>query len=539
MAINLRGMPAPRRELVARGQLGELFFQIRDPVAIVSVDWTLEQLNPGGERLLGYSSDLLAGQPLSNLFADPLECRRCIREMTESLPPGAAGASVAVMARMRSRAGREFPARIKAFRVRGDAIEKMAVLVQEEPVGDLGDGDRALIRQVDQMAETARSIVGEVELGQVCQAFADLTKELVGADFSAVILGHAGAGGQFEFTNFAYNAPRHLFPERLPTAVGLLGLAIETGSVARLDDIRGHPAGVGIPVKHPPIAALLAVPLIHQGIVIGQLVAANRVGRPSFSQLDESIARHLGTLVVAGVEGARLQSALAQLESAKSDFLRLASHELRGPLTVLGGYCSMLADGSLGVELPGGLGRLLVTQVRQMEALVDQMLETTRLEDGRLQLKTEELHLEDLVAAVVEDFRARVGPAREIRLSTPGRSVTVVGDQFRLRAILSILIDNALKYSPGGEPVCCTLAAGDRRAVVQVADQGVGIEAADLPRLFQRFSRVSNHRTRDIPGTGLGLYLARHLARLHGGEVELVSRPGEGSSFTLRLPLAP
>ncbi|HEY8802688.1 MAG TPA: sensor histidine kinase, partial [Candidatus Dormibacteraeota bacterium] len=133
----------------------------------------------------------------------------------------------------------------------------------------------------------------------------------------------------------------------------------------------------------------------------------------------------------------------------------------------------------------------------------------------------------------------QVDETREITVKSPDRPVHVRVDAERVKTIVANLISNAIKYSPGGGPVRCELSGRSGIARVSVTDTGVGIAKEDLPILFTRFGRVSTPQTDHLPGTGLGLYLGRHLARLHGGEITVDSAPGRGSTFTLHLPLAP
>jgi signal transduction histidine kinase len=113
-----------------------------------------------------------------------------------------------------------------------------------------------------------------------------------------------------------------------------------------------------------------------------------------------------------------------------------------------------------------------------------------------------------------------------------------MADRNRLNTILVNLLDNALKYSPDGGSVQCVLDRQDGIASVAIADEGLGISPEDLPRLFSRFGRIVTPDNSHIPGTGLGLYLARELARMHGGDIVVASEPGRGSVFTLKMPVA-
>jgi len=230
---------------------------------------------------------------------------------------------------------------------------------------------------------------------------------------------------------------------------------------------------------------------------------------------------------------------MAALDHAKSEFLRLASHELRGPLAVVRGYVSMLADGSLG-RMPPGSDRILdvmAGKVGEINLLIDQMLETARLEDSRLQLALESTDLRRLVQTAGATMKLLAGPLHPLRVQLPSQAVPVMIDGPRVMTILTNLIDNAIKYSPDGGEVRVRLAVGADVARIEVIDKGLGIDPADLPRLFTRFGRLVTRDNSHIPGTGLGLYLARELARMHGGDITVKSAVGSGSTFTLELPL--
>ena len=229
---------------------------------------------------------------------------------------------------------------------------------------------------------------------------------------------------------------------------------------------------------------------------------------------------------------------LAGLEKAKSEFLRLASHELRGPAAMLGGYLSLIEDESLG-PIPQRL-RLVLPMLKakaaQINLLANEMVEAARLEDGRLQLKRKRLDLRQVVQKNLRSAQTAATPRHRVRLDDRvGRELWVLCDVMRLEIIIGNLLDNAIKYSPRGGDVIAQLSTAGGVALLSVRDQGIGIAASDMGRLFLRFSRLG--QLAEVAGTGLGLYLARELARLHGGDISALSKPGEGSEFTLSLPL--
>jgi signal transduction histidine kinase len=231
---------------------------------------------------------------------------------------------------------------------------------------------------------------------------------------------------------------------------------------------------------------------------------------------------------------------MATLERVKSQFLNVASHELRGPLGVVSGYVSMVRDGSFGDLTAVDMRRVapvLDQKVAEMNTLVNEMLDTARLEESRLTLQLAPVDLGELVQRAVEAVTPLASRRHEILFSRPRRPVLVIADPVRANIIVTNLLQNAVKYSPRGGVVQCFVTEDDGFGLLSVWDQGLGIAEEDLPRLFSRFGRLVTRENSHIAGTGLGLYLARELARLHGGDITVRSAAGSGSCFTLTLPV--
>ncbi|GAC1655131.1 MAG: hypothetical protein NVS9B1_07580 [Candidatus Dormibacteraceae bacterium] len=302
-----------------------------------------------------------------------------------------------------------------------------------------------------------------------------------------------------------------------------------------------------------PSAVAFAWAPVRVGGQLYGVVTANSESAPfewSSLRMLEGIA-DLSGLAIGNAERLRLElertaelrahaDRMAELEKVKSDFLKVASHELRGPLGVLKGYVSMLADGSLTQDNPASPRVLEIVgeKLQEVSTLVEQMLETARLEDSRLHLKLAVVDLQQILAQAAERTQDRVTDGHRLRLANGAGAVPVRVDGDRMVTIVANLIDNALKYSPDGGDVSCSVTQSEGRALLNVTDAGVGIDAADLPRLFTRFGRIVTAENSHIQGTGLGLYLARELARMHGGDITVESAPGRGSRFTLSLPAA-
>jgi signal transduction histidine kinase len=295
----------------------------------------------------------------------------------------------------------------------------------------------------------------------------------------------------------------------------------------------------GIEAPRPVRGAAIVTPLqLTEGIGFLGVTAGpftSLFGSDEVNQLQD-----YSSSVTAGLERARVTERLAAIEKNKTQFLNLASHELRGPLTVVRGYVSMLEGGLLGTLNERGRRAVPVisAKVLEMNALIEQMIEAAQLEDGALMLRPETTDLRNVVSAAVDAARPLVEDKYQILVKCPERPVRVRVDGERIKTIVSNLVANAIKYSPTGGPVEIELISRGGIARVSVRDRGVGIAKDDLPILFTRFGRVSTPETDHVPGTGLGLYLGRQLARLHGGEITVDSDPGRGSTFTLHLPVS-
>jgi signal transduction histidine kinase len=242
--------------------------------------------------------------------------------------------------------------------------------------------------------------------------------------------------------------------------------------------------------------------------------------------------------VTAGLERARVTERMAALEKSKSQFLNLASHELRGPMTVIRGYVSMMESGILGQLNERGrkAAAVMDAKVSEMSALIEQMIESARMEEGGLIADMRVSDLREIARKAVESARPLADKRHELTLKVPRRPVEVRVDTERSQTIITNLISNGLKYSPAGGAVQCEVSAARGEAVVTVKDEGIGIAPQHISALFTRFGRVITPETQHLPGTGLGLYLSRQLARLQGGDITVESKHGRGSTFTLHLP---
>lgn len=231
-------------------------------------------------------------------------------------------------------------------------------------------------------------------------------------------------------------------------------------------------------------------------------------------------------------------SELKRLEQIRKDFVANVSHELRTPVTSIKGFSETLMDGAYKDEsaLVSFLG-IIQTESDRLEILIKDLLDLSRIEQSGFQVEAVPTDMK----AVIEHAAGMVKPRlneKSIILETALEPVTVLGESNRLIQIMMNLLVNAVTYSAAETKIKLELFEEGGKAVIKVIDEGIGIEATEISRLFERFYRVDRARSRNSGGTGLGLSIVKHLVEAHHGKVEVESMVGKGTTFTIRLPLA-
>jgi two-component system phosphate regulon sensor histidine kinase PhoR len=231
---------------------------------------------------------------------------------------------------------------------------------------------------------------------------------------------------------------------------------------------------------------------------------------------------------------------LRRLESLRRDFVANVSHELKTPLSSIKAYTETLRNGA--INDPETSQRFLARieeQSERLHHLIMDMLMLARIESDQ---QVFDIVAVDVAAVVASCFETRrpAADAKRIELKMPGNQLAcrVRADHEGLREVLDNLIDNAIKYTPNGGTVTVSWQCDEPMCQISVTDTGIGIKPDDQRRVFERFYRVDKARSRELGGTGLGLAIVKHLAQSFGGKVSVASEPGQGSTFTVELPLA-
>jgi PAS domain S-box-containing protein len=283
----------------------------------------------------------------------------------------------------------------------------------------------------------------------------------------------------------------------------------------------------------------ISVPLIVRGRHMGVLTVAR--AQPTYAVEEVWLLEELGRRAAVAIDNARLFRGTEEALRGRDEFLSVASHELRTPMTSLRlsvqNLEAMVADGTLATAPPAMVARALATTVRQsrhMTRLVDELLDITRLQAGKFELQpTAGVDLAEIVRSIVVQLE------REIQLANCALTVDAeptVGcwDAARLEQVVTNLLTNALKFG-AQHPVEVKVRPGDGQATLTVTDHGVGVAEDEQVRIFDRFER-GGVSAKHYGGLGLGLYIARQIVEAHGGKISVKSAPGEGACFTVELP---
>lgn len=308
----------------------------------------------------------------------------------------------------------------------------------------------------------------------------------------------------------------------------------------------------------------LLVPLIRNDEVIGYLAIGPRQTK-SYGEQDVKMLTQVSDELAIAIQNAlsvqevrelnahlqqridaatselqRTNARLRRLDAAKDEFLSMASHQLRTPLTSVKGYLSMVLDGDVG-KITATQKKVLgeaFTSSERMVHLIHDFLNVSRLQTGKFVLELQKVDLAVLVQDEVDTLQ-RVAKSRNMKITykNDAGSVPLLLDDTKIRQVVMNYIDNAIYYSKPDTEISVTLTKEAGDVVLKVTDTGIGVPPSEQSQLFEKFFRASNARKQRPDGTGVGLYLAKKIITSHGGDVLFVSKEGQGSTFGFRLPL--
>jgi PAS domain S-box-containing protein len=401
---------------------------------------------------------------------------------------------------------------------------------------------------LSRVAQASKAMSAVLSVQSIAGVLTESARMLIGAHQSITSLKGEGEGEEWTHARTAFSFSdkyaRYRTYDAKPTGQGIYAEVCRTNTAMRLtqEQLERHPAWHGFGEersRHPPCNGWLAVPLVgHGGKNLGLVQLSDKV-EGHFTEEDEAVLAQMASMAAVGIENARLYDSLREQDRRKDEFLATLAHELRNPLAPLRTGLEIIRRAG-GLTGPAARSRdMMERQLAHMVRLIDDLMDVSRVTQGKVTLKHERLSLQRLVDAAVEASGPLIqaaGHALEIEL--PGEPVHVRGDVTRLAQVLSNLLNNASKYTDTGGRIRVSARREGRNVEIRVEDNGVGIPAEMLQKIFDLFTQVGRNMERSQGGLGIGLSLARKLVEMHGGSLSAQSPgPGQGSTFIVKLPL--
>jgi PAS domain S-box-containing protein len=558
----------------ARAHLAAIVASSEDAIVSKTLDGIVTSWNQAAERLFGYTSAEMVGQPILRV-----------------IPPELHHEEVAILTKLRAGGRIE---RYETTRVRKDG-RRIEVSLTVSPIRDrtgriVGAAkiahDITARRATEQalheeahalgvLSSVGRAIASQLELDRLVQLVTDAATELSGAEFGAFFYNVTREDKESYWLYSLSGASRESFANfPMPRATEVFGPTFRGEGIVRSDDIRAdarygrNSPYSGMPPGHLPVCSYLAVPVASSsGAVIGGLFFGH--SQPGiFSERSERLVTGIASYASIAIDNARLfqtireretqlkdlaeereqflkserqaRSDAERLSHLKDEFLATLSHELRTPLNAIQGWTALLRQHDVPAEdMKRGL-ETIDRNVRAQTQIVNDLLDMSRIISGKIHLEVQTLHLHEVVNTAIEAV-APTADAKRIRIHTLLDTAIglVRGDPNRLQQVLWNLLSNAVKFTPAGGRVQVVLERVNSHVEIVVEDTGIGIRPDFLPYVFDRFRQGDPSTTRRYGGLGLGLSIVKNLVELHGGSVRVKSGgENQGSTFVIALPVS-
>ncbi|HEX5950626.1 MAG TPA: ATP-binding protein [Actinomycetota bacterium] len=515
-------------------------------VGLIDAQLRIVGVNDTIERITGYPREELVGRSIAE-FVLPERLDELAIAM-DGLVSGERG-SVSTELRGTTKEGNDVWVKLAIWPLRDDRGRVDVCLGVMEDVSEARRESERARHMEERLREGMLALADARETKAVLQAVVDLAREVLGAEFAALgVLPESGT----ELSAFLVSGVGHeaiAAIGRWPIGKGLLGAVTASEEPIRLADLTHYPASVGFPAHHPAMRSFVGCRIAYKGRPLGNLYLANKMGSPDFTSEDEAALLAFASQAAVVIENARMHESERQLieqldmanrelertSEAKSVFLASTSHELRTPLHALLLAADILRDPAFPVTEDRGRELLdtIATSGRHLLGLIDDLLELSRIEAGRFEVRLQPTSLNHLLVEC-RQATAPLASRKRIALDVPQtENVWVEADPLRARQAVINLLANAVKFTPRGGRVWVEVERSDASVTVAVCDTGRGIAPEDVERIFRPFEQAGYAR-----GIGLGLAISNSIARVHGAPLRVRSEPGKGSRFEMTFRLA-
>ncbi len=398
--------------------------------------------------------------------------------------------------------------------------------------------------QLKRILEISQTLAGTFDLAEVLRLILAAATELTDTETGSILLLDQ-SGSELYFAATSSPQRDQLMQLRVPAVGSLAGSILVAGKPMVVEDVQRDPRHyVGVDQKIDfQSRSLLGVPLMLRDKSIGVLEALNKHGGEPFSDEDGQLLMTLAAQAAVAIENAQLVTSLKkayrqlnEIDQLKSDFIAIASHELRSPLGLILGYAAMLKEDA-STDTVQQLDVVLQAALR-LRGLIDDMVNLQQVGEGRTKLNLEEFTLQDAIQSAVQALKDLFTTKEQaVVIDAPSQPLRVKADRAKITLALNNLLNNAIKFTPREGRIAISAEESNGEVQVHVADTGAGISEADQSMIFDQFYQVEPHLTRKHGGLGLGLAIAKGMIDLHGGRIWCESVLGYGSRFSFAFPI--
>lgn len=512
-----------------------------DAIVSKTLEGIITSWNNSAERMFGYAEHEVVGKHISIIIPEDR-----LAEETQIISKVRNSERVEHFETMRrTKSGAEIPLSLTISPIRNEqgqviGASKIARDISRQKIAE--ERLQNYAEHMEILNSIGQTISADLDTQGILQKVTDATTQLTGAEFGAFFHNMVDEKGESYTLYTLSGAPREAFEKfPMPRNTKVFGPTFRGEGIVRSDDITKDPRYgknapyYGKPQGHLPVVSYLAVPVTSKnGEVIGGLFFGH--SKPAkFKQEHEQLVAGVAAQAAVALDNAKLYEEIRILNAKKDEFIGLASHELKTPVTSINGYLQIIERGLTENDRNKAFINKARTQVNKLTTLIEDLLDVSKIQTGKLPFSYTEFDLAGILIDIT-DMMQQNNLTHKIELHYNQQPIMLSADQQRIEQVLINLINNAIKYSPGANNIIIDAELKDKKVSVSVQDFGIGIEKDQHDRIFSRFYRVENLAAH-MSGLGIGLYISHQIIERHKGRMWVESEPGKGSTFIFELPV--
>jgi len=511
-----------------------------DAIISKTLEGIITSWNQGAERIFGYKEAEVLGKHISLLIP-----KNRLSEEDMIISQIRSGQRIHHFQTLRvTKDGREVPISLTISPIKDNNGRVIGASKIARDITDQLQSQEALhnyAQRLELLLSVAKTISEKMDIQVILQKLTDITTKLTGAEYGAFFYNVTNSKGESYLLYTLSGAPREAFEKfGMPRNTAVFQKTFSGEGILRSDDITKDPRygknapHQGMPKGHLPVVSYLAVPVISpSGVPVGGLFFGH--SQPAmFKAEHEDLVASIASQTSIAIENAQLYEEIKTLNSRKDEFIGVAGHELRTPITTIKGYLQLI-QGQIEDTLSKDFVDKALRQVSKLNGLIGDLLDVSKIQSGKLEYRMTSCRLLPLIRESTEMVR-HIHTSHTIRMELPSEDIVITADGAKIEQVLINFLNNAVKYSPEADTIILTVQKENNRVVVSVRDFGIGIPKAHHEKVFQRYYRIS-HSKYVIGGLGMGLFIAKEIIERHKGAIWVESEEGKGSTFYFSLPL--